>query len=147
MTPSDSLKLSPVRLEISAAYSKLNDLDNLIKKVQSWTDTPICIDSEGAQVRNQDMVSEAVQYEEESHVKIHHEKILGDSGNISFTPETVSTQLKVDDVIRVDFDAVQLKVIRKEKKHLLAVVENGGLVGSNKATDINRKIYLDALTK
>ena len=132
---------------INLSHSKLNDLDNLIKKVQSWTDTPICLDSEGAQVRNQDMVSEAVQYEEESFVKIHHEKILGDSGNISFTPETVSTQLKVGDVIRVDFDAVQLKVIRKEKKHLLAVVENGGLVGSNKATDINRKIYLDALTK
>ena len=100
---------------INLSHSKLNDLDNLIKKVQSWTDTPICIDSEGAQVRNQDMVSEAVQYEEESHVKIHHEKILGDSGNISFTPETVSTQLKVDDVIKVDFDAVRLKVIRKEK--------------------------------
>ena len=30
---------------------------------------------------------------------------------------------------------------------MLAVVENGGLVGSNKATDINRDIYLDALTK
>ena len=30
---------------------------------------------------------------------------------------------------------------------MLAVVENGGLVGSNKATDINREIYLDALTK
>ena len=103
---------------INLSHTNLNDLDNLIKKVQSWTDTPICIDSEGAQVRNQDMVSEAVKYEEESHVKIHHEKILGDSGNISFTPETVSTQLKVGDVIRVDFDAVQLKVIRKEKKYL-----------------------------
>ena len=100
---------------INLSHTNLNDLDNIIKKFKSWTDTLICLDSEGAQVRNQDMVSEAVQYEEESHVKIHHEKILGDSGNISFTPETVSTQLKVGDVIRVDFDAVQLKVIRKEK--------------------------------
>ena len=132
---------------INLSHTNLNDLDNIIKKVKSWTDTLICLDSEGAQVRNQDMVSEAVQYEEESLVKIHHEKILGDSGNISFTPETVSTQLKVGDVIRVDFDGVQLKVIRKEKKYLLAVVENGGLVGSNKAADLNRKIYLDALTK
>ena len=100
---------------INLSHTNLNDLDNIIKKVKSWTDTLICLDSEGAQVRNQDMVSEAVQYEEESLVKIHYEKIIGDSGNISFTPETVSKQLKVGDVIRVDFDAVQLKVIRKEK--------------------------------
>ena len=30
---------------------------------------------------------------------------------------------------------------------MLAVAENGGLVGSNKVADINRKIYLDALNK
>ena len=131
---------------INLSHAKLDDLENLIKKVRSWTDTPICLDSEGAQVRNQDMVSEAVQYDQGSHVKIHHEKILGDSGNISFTPETVSIQLNVGDVINVDFNAVRLKVIQKEETHLLAVVENGGLVGSNKAADINRKINLDAIT-
>ena len=100
---------------INLSHTKLNDLENLIKKVRSWTDTQICIDSEGAQVRNQDMVSEKVQFEKESHVKIHHEKIIGDCENILFTPETVFKQLEVGDIISVDYKSVRLKVICKEK--------------------------------
>mgnify|MGYP000366671140 CR=1 FL=1 len=31
-----------------------------IKSIQSWTKVPVCLDSEGAQIRNQDMASESI---------------------------------------------------------------------------------------
>ena len=38
-------------------------------------------------------------------VKIHHNEIVGDSENISFTPLSISRQLEVGDSIRVDFNS------------------------------------------
>ena len=131
---------------INLSHTKLNDLENILTKLRSWTNVPICLDSEGAQVRNQDMISDAVRFEKGSHVKIHHEKIIGDSENISFTPESVSSQLKIGDFIKVDFDAVCFKVISKEEKYLIAIVEHSGFVGSNKAADVSRAVKLNALT-
>ena len=43
---------------INLSHTKLGDLEELINKIQSWTDTPICLDSEGAQLRNQDMLND-----------------------------------------------------------------------------------------
>jgi len=111
-----------------------------------WTDIPICLDSEGAQVRNQDMETESVHFTKNSTVKIHHGQIIGNSENISFAPNNVSKQLKVGDRIRVDFNALQLKVIECSDKYVLANVEVAGNVGSNKAADIDREIILDAVT-
>ena len=78
---------------INLSHTKLNDVAGVIEDIQSYTNTPICLDSEGAQVRNQDMESESVHFKKDSIVKIHHKQVLGNSENISFTPHTVSKQL------------------------------------------------------
>ena len=70
---------------INLSHTKLDDVANIIDDIHSWTDVPICLDSEGAQIRNHDMVSESVQFQEGSHIKIHNEDIIGDNENICFT--------------------------------------------------------------
>lgn len=131
---------------INLSHTKIDHVEQIIKNIQAWTDVPVCLDSEGAQVRNQDMVSEAVEFKKDTKVKIHHHRVCGDNENISFTPASVSRQLKVGDVINVDFNAVRLKVVTDEQDCLVANVENGGYVGSNKAADVDRDIELDAVT-
>ena len=131
---------------INLSHTKLEDVESIIKQVQSWTDIPVCLDSEGAQVRNQNMISEVVSFEKGDVIKIHYTEVVGDSQNISFTPSAVSRQLQVGDIINVDFNAASFKVVKEEKDYLLANVESGGYVGSNKAADINRDITLDAVT-
>jgi pyruvate kinase len=131
---------------INLSHTKLSDLEDILKTLHSWTEVPICLDSEGAQIRNQDMVSESVHFKAGDTVKIHHQQVIGDAENISFTPQSVSRELKAGDIIRVDFNAVSLKVIEDAKDYLLATVENDGVVGSNKAADLNREIHLEALT-
>jgi len=131
---------------INLSHTKLSDLGNILKKLKSWTEVPICLDSEGAQIRNQDMVSECVHFKAGNTVKIHHQQIIGDAENISFTPQSVSREFKVNDTIRVDFNAVSIKIIENSNDYLLATVENDGVVGSNKAADLDRNIHLEALT-
>lgn len=141
------LSLNGVHLfRINLSHTKLDDVSNVIDKIKSWTDVPICLDSEGAQVRNQDMESESVFFSKDSKVKISHEPVIGNSNTISFTPDTVSRQLIVNDIIRIDFNTLKLKVIEDKGDYLIANVEVAGSVGSNKATDISREMKLDALT-
>jgi pyruvate kinase len=141
------LSLSGIYLfRINLSHTKLHDVPKIIDKIQSWSDTPICLDSEGAQVRNQDMESESVSFKKDSLVKIHHKQVIGDSCNISFTPNTVSQQLEIGDIIRIDFNALKLQVAEMKDEYLLARVINEGSVGSNKAADIDRKIQLHAVT-
>ena len=131
---------------INLSHTKLEDVKNIIEKIQSWTDVPVCLDSEGAQIRNQDMVSESVNFNKDDTIKIHHKTIVGDSNNVSFTPNNVSRQLKVGDEIRVDFNSVCFCVTEVKDDFLLAIVKRGGVVGSNKAADTDADIKLNAIT-
>jgi len=131
---------------INLSHTSLDDVKGVIEKIQSWTDVPVCLDSEGAQIRNQDMVSESVYFREGDQVNIHDKSIIGDSNNISFTPDYVSKKLQVGDTIRVDFNSVTLRVVDDESDYLIATVEKEGSVGSNKAADVDRHINLDAVT-
>ena len=131
---------------INLSHTKLEDVGEIIENIQSWTDVPVCLDSEGAQIRNQDMVSESVNFQKDDVVKIHHTPIVGDSNNISFTPNNVSQQLKVGDEIRVDFNSVCFRITEVQDEYSLALVKRGGNVGSNKATDTDADINLSAVT-
>ena len=132
---------------INLSHTSLNDVEEVIKKIQSWSDIPICLDSEGAQIRNQKMISEEVVFKQGDVVKIHHNNVIGDSNNISFTPRFIAKELREKDVIRVDFNAVRFRITGDKSDHHMAVVEQGGVVGSNKAADLNRYIKMPAVTK
>jgi len=131
---------------INLSHTKLDDVKDVISKIQSWTDIPVCLDSEGAQIRNQNMFSESVEFLLDDMVKIHHEPVVGDANNISFTPLGVSRQFQVGDRVRVDFSSVCLIITEDNGNCLLARVDSGGYVGSNKAADVDRYIELDPIT-
>jgi len=131
---------------INLSHTKLDNVKKIIESIQSWTDIPICLDSEGAQIRNQDMISEFVNFKKDDVVKIHYKTVIGDSNNISFTPSNVSQQLKVGDEIRVDFNSVCFCVTEVQANFLLAIVKREGNVGSNKAADTDADITLSAVT-
>lgn len=133
--------------KINLSHTKISDVEKIITSLKSWSSVPICLDSEGAQVRNQYMTEESVAFKEGDTVKIHPNEIKGDNKNISFAPNCVYSQLRVDDLIHVDFHAATLRVIEEKDDFLLAEVISGGVVGSNKAVNINREIELDPITK
>jgi pyruvate kinase len=131
---------------INLSHTAVDDVREIVTKIQSWTDVPVCLDSEGAQIRNQQMSDDTIYYTNGDVVKIHHETVIGDNKNISFVPKTVSSQLIVGDEIRVDFNSVKFCITEIHDDYLLATVVQAGYVGSNKAADLSRHIDLDPVT-
>ena len=131
---------------INLSHTPLDAVAPTIKKIRRWTDVPICLDSEGAQLRNQKMTSEAVAYKEGGNVRIHFEPVVGDSNNISFSPPGAARQFVVGDEIGIDFDHVHFRVTGTDEQGAFATVISGGMVGSNKAADVQREMTFDPLT-
>ena len=132
---------------INLSHTPLEAVAETIAKVQKWSAVPVCIDSEGAQIRNQSMNGHPVKFETGEPVRIHFDDIDGDANNVSLSPRGVARDLVVGDRLRIDFDAACLRVVERHRSHYLAVVENSGMVGSNKAVDMDRKIPLAAITE
>ena len=88
---------------INLSHTPLNELQNIITTIQSWTDVPICLDTEGAQIRNHKMISESILYEANHVIKIFHNKVIGDNSSISFQPLGITKKLKIGDIIYLDF--------------------------------------------
>jgi len=132
---------------INLSHTKVKDLKGVIEKIQNWSTVPICLDSEGAQIRNQDMSSESVVFNKGEEVRVHKYFLQGDSNNISLTPSNVYEQLIVGDIIYIDFHSVALKVIELGKDVHITEVLSSGRVGSNKAVNIKRDLQLSPLTE
>ncbi len=132
---------------INLSHTPLQQVAPTIKKIRQWTDVPICLDSEGAQLRNQNMAGEQTRFELGSEVKIHFSPVVGDTGNISFSPLDVARQFVVGDVISIDFNDVKLTVETVTDDHCMARVAAAGSIGSNKAADVQRDLILEPLTE
>jgi pyruvate kinase len=131
---------------INLSHTALDDIEGIISQIQSWADVPVCLDSEGAQVRNGFMESGSVVYQTGDSVRIHPEAVVGDRKNISFTPDSVFSQLNEGDEIRVDFDSAAFRITEVESDQLIASVLQGGQVGSNKGAVVSRPLQLDPIT-
>ena len=132
---------------INLSHTPLKDVEPTINKIRQWTDVPICLDSEGAQMRNENMKSGAVVFSCGDHIKIHFDSIIGDFDNISFTPLGIARKFAIGDVISVDFDHASFRIDEIHDDYCLASITNGGEVGSNKAADITRELEFDPLTE
>ena len=133
-------------LRINMSHTRLENLESTIQFIQQLTDIPICIDSEGAQLRCQQVGVDSVYLSEGSSIKVHHDDVVSDYQNISFYPDDITHQFEVGDVINIDFDSASIKIEHKEQDYLLAKVITPGIIGSNKACDSTRKLNLPALT-
>jgi|TARA_B110000438_G_scaffold297223_1_gene343259 pyruvate kinase len=131
---------------INLSHTPVDEIISNIEKIRGWTNIPICLDSEGAQLRNQKMVSESVLFKVGGEVYIHFDPVVGDENNISFSPVGIARQFVVGDKISIDFNQAQLSVIEINKDRALAKVVSGGKVGSNKAADSQRALKFDPLT-
>jgi pyruvate kinase len=131
---------------INLSHTKLENVEDCINIIKQSTDVSICLDSEGAQIRNQQVKNGKIIFSRDNVVKIHHDEVLGDESNMSFSPEGVAKQFIIGDIINVDFDLVSFEIIETHRTYCLAKVVKGGAVESNKAADIQRELMLPGIT-
>ena len=131
-------KISLLRLNMS--HISLNNLEKKIKFIKKHTNIPICIDTEGAQIRTKVRRKKFLEFKQR--IKIANKK-----GAINLYPEFIYKQIKINDILNIGFHNLKLKVI-KIKNNILCKVISSGKLENNKGIHIeNRKIKLNYLTQ
>lgn len=132
---------------INLSHTPLEKVAPTIELIQKFTRKPVCLDSEGAQVRTAYMENNGVVLEENSTVEVTSEVVLGDRDRFTLTPDYIVPQIKTGDLISVDFDSVLLQVIGRNGEVLKAKVISGGMVGSNKAVTVDRRLNMPVMSE
>ncbi len=131
---------------INMSHTSPEALENAIETIRKYTDTPICIDSEGAQVRT-GKLAERLELKDRQWVTLCPGRAPTDQGVLPLWPECAFDQMQPGHLIAVDFDSVLLMVREVREDGLVdAIVINGGLVGTNKACTVNPPPKLPALS-
>ena len=124
------------------SHINLNQLEKKIKYIRKFTKKPICIDTEGAQIRTK--VKKEKYFKKKSIIKVYHKF---NQGNFSLYPEDVSKKLKIGDLINIGFQNLKVRVIKTSSQNITTKVVSSGKLEKNKGVHIeNRKIKLNFLT-
>ena len=140
-------ELGATLFRINLSHTKLSDLETVIRYVQTRTVVPVCLDTEGAQIRTGDLESGDIVLEEHSTVEIGVGVSNGARPRFSIYPPGAAEQLAVGDILSIDFNAVLVQVMERSETAATARVLTGGSFGSNKAASIDRQIALPSLTQ
>ncbi|QEG34704.1 pyruvate kinase [Bythopirellula goksoeyrii] len=130
---------------INLSHTPLSKVEETIRIIQDHSSTPICLDTEGAQVRTGTMEKDVV-VQDRQHVRLTAETVVGTGDCLSLTPPTLFAGLRPNNLIGLDFDGVVLLVLHADETGADTVVLNGGKVGSNKAVVIDPAPKLPPLT-
>jgi pyruvate kinase len=117
---------------INMSHTEIADLERVIHFIQQCTDVPICIDTEGAQIRTGPM-NDGVSVVEGGQVRLVPDKIQGDASTIPLNPGSAIERLEVASWMSIDFDSVILRIDRVSGGSADATVVTGGEIGSRKA--------------
>jgi pyruvate kinase len=136
-----------VRLfRLNLSHTKVEDLAEIIEYVQSRTSVPLCLDTEGAQVRTNGFVDRVIKLRDSAVVRIKRALVPGDVSCFNLYPTDIVGQLAEGDFLKVD-SSVLLQVIDVEQDGVAARVLAGGEIGQNKAVTVERSIPMPPLTE
>jgi len=131
---------------INLSHTSIEDLDQIIEYIRERTSVPICIDTEGAQIRTSTFSETTVTLREHSFVRVSTNYTIGSMHQFNLYPKDVVNLLEVDDFLTIDFDSALVQVVEAKTNNVTFRVINGGRIGSNKAVTINRNIKFPPLT-
>ena len=140
-----SLGVSLFRINLS--HTIIDDLPEVIQKIQSQTSIPLCLDTEGAQIRTGYLQKGSVFLTENTLVQISRRAIGGDCCHFNLYPPESIDQCQIGDLISIDFNSVLMQVVRRDIEGLWVRVITSGVLWQNKAVSVDRKISLPPLTK
>ncbi|HSD25229.1 MAG TPA: pyruvate kinase [Solirubrobacterales bacterium] len=121
---------------INLSHTPLDAVESTIEFVRRYSSTPICIDTEGAQIRCGTMMPGVVVTTGQA-IRLTSAERLGMADTLAVRPASVFDALQVGSILRVDFDGAQLRVTTVGDGEAEAIVIDDGHIGSNKAVTID----------
>jgi pyruvate kinase len=131
---------------INLSHTALEAVQETIEFVQRTSAVPLCIDTEGAQVRC-GTVAAGLTLHEGGSVRLSSDAVLGTAEQLTLRPESVFETLRPGNLVSIDFDGVLLRITGTDGAVAEATVIGGGRVGSNKAVTIDPAPVLPPLTE
>jgi len=123
------------------SHVKINVLDKLIKKIKIKTKVPICIDTEGAQIRTKVRIQKRINVK-----KVFY--IDKNNGNLKVYPDEIFSKFKLKDIVSFGFDNLIGKITKIKKNRITLKCISAGLLETNKGVHIhNRRIKINFLTE
>jgi pyruvate kinase len=132
---------------INLSHTRVEELEGIIKTIRSYTEVPICIDSEGAQIRTRTLVGGQIELKPGARINIRFDDAPGDDQNLSFYPRNIADEFLPGDIIDIDFHGARLRVDEIGEHSATAEVIQGGAIGENKAVSVDRRIPLPYVTE
>lgn len=132
---------------INLSHTKIEDLPRVIEYIQKRSRVPLCLDSEGAQIRTGDLVDGNIEVRENTTLRVHRNWVAGDARNFNLYPAAIIEEFAIGDLVSIDFDTVLVQVIGIEDEAVLMRVLNGGTIGQNRAVTVDRDIAMPPLTE
>jgi pyruvate kinase len=121
---------------INLSHTSLGALSGTIATIREHTGVPICLDTEGAQIRTGRMASGAIVVRDQALLHVSAEPIVGGATELSFHPAGVIEHLDLGSLISIDFNTVLAQVVERRPDRLTLRVLNGGEIGQNKAVTV-----------
>jgi pyruvate kinase len=140
----EALGVSLFRINLS--HTSLEDVRPAIAFLKKHSSVPICLDSEGAQIRTGTFAAAPTNLKKDSLIQVHRHPIDGNAEKLNFTPSDTLELLEPGDLITMDFHAAVVEVVEIESDRAVLRVRKAGRVGSNKACNVHRHIELPAIT-
>jgi pyruvate kinase len=130
---------------INLSHTPRESLEGAIKMVQRHAAAPLCIDTQGAQVRC-GVMEPGVQLNEGATLQLTAQRIVGNSTALCLWPGSVFNVFQPGNRLSIDFDGAVLEITETEDDGATATVVRGGAVRSNKAVTIAPHPPLPPLT-
>ena len=130
---------------INLSHTPANRVEEIVALVRSCSTTPICLDTQGAQVRCGRM-ADNVELRTGTRVRLAPDGSMGSAKGITLWPISVFESLRIGDEVSIDFDGALLRVTSVGCDGAEAEVIEGGRVRSNRAVNISPPPTLPSLT-
>jgi pyruvate kinase len=131
---------------VNLSHTAVDEIEDVISLIRSHSTTPICLDTEGPQVRCGPMAAET-RLEPGAQVVLTAEEVLGTSERLTLRPAAAIGQLQVGSVLSIDFDGATVAITAVRHDHATAEVETAGRVRSNRAVTVRPQPGLPALSE
>lgn len=142
----DELGTALFRLNLS--HTNIKELEEQICFIRKNSKVPICLDTEGAQIRTGilSLKNQSVFLKENETFIIGGKKDRRLS-TFSLYPPQVLNELIEGDILSIDFDSALIQISSISSGRMIARVISSGYVGNNKAVNCLRPIELAAITE
>jgi len=131
---------------INLSHVNIDEFENTIKIVKNWTNKPVCLDSEGAQLRTGDFKGTKLQLKTGSKIRFVDSNMSIDRTTIPLNIKNIKKLLLVGDLLRLDFNSVIVQLIEYDDSGIIARIIKGGKIGKNKGISVDRAINLPRFT-